>query len=81
MVERCHGRAWGKETPLGWVPRYIDIDWTGLDFSERQFDEVMAIDRETWKLQALGHEELFLKLSEHLPKEMIFERELLVCRL
>ncbi len=81
MVERCHGRAWGRETPLGWVPRYGDIDWTGLDYSEKQFDEVVAIDREAWKVQALGHEELFLKLSEHLPKEMIFERELLVCRL
>jgi phosphoenolpyruvate carboxykinase (GTP) len=39
------------------------------------------IARATWKQQMLGHEELFLKLSEHLPKELIFERELLVCRL
>jgi phosphoenolpyruvate carboxykinase (GTP) len=39
------------------------------------------VARATWKQQMLGHEELFLKLSEHLPKELIFERELLVCRL
>jgi phosphoenolpyruvate carboxykinase (GTP) len=63
------------------VPYYEDIDWTGLDFTHKQWDQVMAIDRATWKQQTLGHEELFLKLSEHLPKELIFERELLICRL
>ena len=45
------------------------------------WDEVMTIDRDTWKVQTLQHEELFLKLSDHLPKELIFEREMLVSRL
>ena len=63
------------------MPYYEDIDWTGLTFTRAQWDHVMAIDRATWKQQTLGHEELFLKLSEHLPKDLIFERELLVCRL
>jgi phosphoenolpyruvate carboxykinase (GTP) len=29
----------------------------------------------------MEHEELFLQLHSHLPKEMIYERELLICRL
>jgi phosphoenolpyruvate carboxykinase (GTP) len=29
----------------------------------------------------IGHEELFLDLHDHLPKELIYERELLICRL
>jgi phosphoenolpyruvate carboxykinase (GTP) len=33
------------------------------------------------RMQTLQHEELFLKLFQHLPKEMIFERELLISRL
>jgi len=41
----------------------------------------MEIDREQWKLQTLQHEELFLSLSDHMPKELIFNREMLVCRL
>jgi len=28
----------------------------------------------------MGHEELFLDLHDRLPKEMIYERELLICR-
>ena len=81
IVERSRTAARAKDTPIGWVPYYEDIDWAGLDFTYAQWDQLMAIDRATWKQQTLGHEELFLKLSEHLPKELIFERELLVCRL
>jgi len=81
IVDRAHGRALGKETPIGWMPRYEDIDWTGLDFSKRQFDELQAFDRSAWKSEVIAHEELFLTLHDHLPPEMIYERELLICRL
>jgi phosphoenolpyruvate carboxykinase (GTP) len=82
IVERATGRTGGKETPIGWMPRYQDLDWRGMDdFSETDFDKLMHIDRDRLKMQTLQHEELFLKLFEHLPKEMIFERELLISRL
>ena len=45
------------------------------------WEKIMEIDRPTWKLQTLQHEELFLELSDHMPKELIFEREMLVSRL
>ena len=41
----------------------------------------MMIDPEKLRMQTLRHEELFLQLAESLPKEMLFERELLVSRL
>ncbi len=81
IVERTQGRARGRETPLGWMPRHADIDWTGLDFPEAIFDQLTAIDRKAWRSELLGHEELFIDLTAHLPKEMLFERELLICRM
>jgi phosphoenolpyruvate carboxykinase (GTP) len=81
MVERSNGRVGAFETPIGWMPHYEDIDWRGLDFTRADFEALMKIDRPTLRLQTLAHEELFLKLFEHLPKEMIFERELLISRL
>jgi len=81
IVERATGRAGAKETPIGWMPRYEDMDWRGIDFSEDEFNQLMGFDRERLRMQTLPHEELFLKLHTHLPKEMIFERELLISRL
>jgi phosphoenolpyruvate carboxykinase (GTP) len=81
VIERSRGQAIGVESPLGWVPRYRDIDWRGLDFTESQWNELMDYSRDRVKKQTLSHEELFLELSEHLPKTMIFERELLISRL
>jgi phosphoenolpyruvate carboxykinase (GTP) len=81
IVQRSRRGAKAVESCIGWVPRYRDIDWTGTDYSSEQWDRAMEIDREAWKLQTLQHEELFLLLSEHLPKELIFEREALVSRL
>ena len=81
VVDRAHGRTLGKETPIGWMPHYEDMEWQGLDFSKEKFDELQAFDRGAWRQEVLGHEELFLDLHDRLPPEMIYERELLICRL
>ncbi len=81
IVDRVRGRALSKETPIGWTPLYEDIEWKGLDFSHAAFDELQNVDRAQWKQEVMGHEELFLALHDHLPAEMIYERELLICRL
>ena len=80
IVDRARGRALGRETPIGWMPRYEDIEWNGLEFSKEQFDELQAFDRAAWRKEVIEHEELFLELHDHLPPEMIYERELLICR-
>jgi phosphoenolpyruvate carboxykinase (GTP) len=81
IVDRCHGRAYAVETPLGWMPRKQDIDLAGLNISEADFADVQTVDLEAFKTEILGQEELFLKLAGDLPKEMIFQKELLIGRL
>lgn len=81
IVERARGEAASVETPLGWVPRYEDLDWRGMDFSPEQFEQVMSIDRDLWNKEIAMHDELFFKLYDRLPKEMTFIRELLLSSL
>jgi phosphoenolpyruvate carboxykinase (GTP) len=81
IVDRAHSRAGGKETPIGWVPHYEDISWDGLNFPKERFDQLQKFDRAAWRSEVIGHEELFIELHDHLPPEMIYERELLICRL
>ncbi len=81
IVERARGEAASVETPLGWMPKYEDLDWRGSDFTREQFEAVMNIDRDTWIKEIAMHDELFFKLYDRLPKEMTFIRELLVSSL
>ncbi len=81
IVERSRGEAASVETPLGWMPKYEDLDWRGLDFSREQFEAVMKLDRDMWIKEISMHDELFFKLYDRLPKEMTFIRELLVSSL
>jgi len=68
IVERCEGRARGVETPLGTMPRYEDLNWTGLDkLSRAQYAELTRIDAASWKEELASHDELFGKLGGHLP--------------
>ena len=82
VTERAHGHAFGIESPIGWMPRYEDIDWRGMeDFSREQFNQLMTVDRDVWEHELLSQEELFMKLYDRIPKEMIFIRELILSSL
>ncbi|MGB2671875.1 MAG: phosphoenolpyruvate carboxykinase (GTP) [Candidatus Acidiferrum sp.] len=81
IVDRTKGRALARETPIGWMPRYEDVEWKGLDLSKERFDQLQQFDREAWRKEVIEHEELFLRVHDHLPSEMVYERELLICRL
>ena len=81
IIERVKGRAYAIESPLGWMPRYEDLDWKGLDFSREQFDELMSVDREAWKTEVRSHQDLFENLYDKLPKEFMLMRELLLSSL
>ena len=79
IIDRTHGRAYARETLLGWMPQTGDIDMEGLDGVD--FDAAQQIDVDEVRAELVGQEELFLKLAGDLPKEIIFQRELLVSRL
>lgn len=81
IVDRCHGRAYAVETPIGWMPQSKDIDLEGIKVTPEQFEKVQSITLDDIKAEVLSQEELFLKLAGDLPKEMVFQRELLIARL
>jgi len=76
IVNRRHGEAKAKETAIGSVPEYDDLDWDGMEYSKDTFAELMSYDAETVAAQPLK-EELF----EQLPHSLKIEREALLERL
>ncbi|HOI94298.1 MAG TPA: phosphoenolpyruvate carboxykinase (GTP) [Syntrophobacter fumaroxidans] len=80
IVDRVHGRGYGVESPLGYVPRYQDIEWEGLDLDPDLFCELMTVEREQAIMEARSHEDLFDKFFDRLPKEFVHTRELFKSR-
>ena len=71
MIDRLEGTAKGSENGFGISPTYSEINWTGLDFSQAQFDSVTSLDKDAWKAEFALHNDLFTQLTYHLPKELV----------
>ena len=82
IVDRCYGKVNAYETPVGWMPEIEDIDTVGLsDEDIKNLPETLSIEMEDWKREVLLQDDLFFKLYSDLPKELLFQRELLISRL
>jgi phosphoenolpyruvate carboxykinase (GTP) len=82
IIDRVHGRADADETPLGWVPGPHSFDLKGIKgLAQENLGKLQTIDPEEWRKEVISQDELFVSLYSHLPKELIFQRELLVSRL
>ncbi|OHE77766.1 MAG: phosphoenolpyruvate carboxykinase [Verrucomicrobia bacterium RIFCSPLOWO2_12_FULL_64_8] len=82
IVDRCQGRVAAEETSLGWMPWLEQFDIEGMpDFNRKLLARALAINVDDWKKEVLLQDELFLKLYHDLPKELVFQKELLVARL
>ena len=81
IVDRVAGKAAAVETPIGFVPNYEDMEWSGLEFTKADFEQVMAFDKDAWANEVVSQEEFFFKLRDRLPKQLLNERQSLVNRL
>jgi len=70
MLDRIEGKAGGVENIFGVTPRYEDLKWDGLEFTQAQFDRITSIDKAAWEAELKLHAELFDKLKYHLPPEL-----------
>lgn len=70
ILGRLQGEAKGVEQVFGISPSYEDIDWSGLDFSREQFQQVISVDLPAWRDELALHDELFAQLAQRLPADL-----------
>jgi phosphoenolpyruvate carboxykinase (GTP) len=71
IVDRIDGRSVdGAEHLFGITPRYDDVQWTGLDFSREQYEQITSIRADDWRKELASHGQLFEKLRSRLPDEL-----------
>ncbi|NMM28341.1 MAG: phosphoenolpyruvate carboxykinase (GTP) [Glaciimonas sp.] len=76
-IEDTDGATGGIDHLFGISPRFTDLKWDGLDFTQAQFDIITAIDKNAWREELKLHTELFEKLQYHLPQELEANRQAL----
>ena len=70
IIDRVEGTGQGTDNVMGVTPSYNDLTWTGLPFTEQQFETVTSIDKAAWTQELALHAELFEQLAHHLPKAL-----------
>jgi phosphoenolpyruvate carboxykinase (GTP) len=81
MLDRVEGTGQGVENVFGTTPRYEDINWTGLDFTKAQYEQVTSIDKAAWQTELGLHSELFQQLAYHLPAALTATKAKIEARL
>ena len=71
IVDRIKNRVPATKTALGWMPRFEDIDWSGIEISKSEFDKLNQVDADEWKQELALHKEWFSKMGEKLPGELV----------
>jgi phosphoenolpyruvate carboxykinase (GTP) len=75
MLDRIHGRANGRATPVGIVPDEAELDLKGLDLTKSAVRETLAINPAEWKAELESAAEFFEKIGSTMPKELKERRQ------
>ena len=75
MLDRIHGRAKGRATPVGIVPDESELDLKGLDLSKSAAHDALAINPTEWKAEIESEAEFFEKIGPTMPKDLKERRQ------
>jgi len=81
VVDRARLRVGGQETLLGWVPKYGDLDLSGLNVPSEQVDAATQIDLGEWKVELDSLEEFFTKMGDTMPEALKLYRQIILARM
>ncbi|QRY62567.1 phosphoenolpyruvate carboxykinase (GTP) [Gordonia sp. PDNC005] len=81
MVDRIEGNVEGVDTPIGIVAKPEELDLTGLDVSEADVAEALAVNVDEWRNEIPSIEEWFDFVGDKLPAELTAQLDVLRGRL
>ena len=70
ILRRCEDAVDAEETAIGYIPKAEDLNIDGLDMTIDGIKELLTVDTQMWKDEAVGIGEFFAKFGDRLPKEL-----------
>ena len=81
ILNKMDGKVEGEDTFIGAVPKFDEINLDGLDFTEEDWNELMALVPEEWQSEIDTQEEFLAKIGDKLPSVVTDERNALLERI
>lgn len=70
VVERIEGRGEAVETPIGLNPTAEAIDTSGLDITDEQLEDSLAVRTDEWRDELADIEQWFERFGDSLPQSI-----------
>jgi phosphoenolpyruvate carboxykinase (GTP) len=70
VCDRVSGKGEAVDTPLGRVPAPGSLNTEGLDISDEELANLLAVNVEDWKAEVASIAEHYDKLGERMPQEL-----------
>jgi phosphoenolpyruvate carboxykinase (GTP) len=70
IFRRCEGAVEAEETPIGLVPAAGALNTEGLEISDDEVAELLAVDPADWKVELPAMHQHFARFGKHLPDEL-----------
>ncbi|MCC5923639.1 MAG: phosphoenolpyruvate carboxykinase (GTP) [Crocinitomicaceae bacterium] len=78
ICDRTNGMTSAKETAIGWMPEYKDLELRGINFTEEEFHEISKLDKQEWLKELSLHQVFFDTMHDKSPQEINNIRSLLL---
>jgi len=75
ILKRARGEIGAIETPLGYIPRYEDIEKEGLGLTRDKWNQLFTIDKNEWREELKAQKEFLNKFGDKLPNEILQEQK------
>ncbi len=81
ILARCENKVEARESAIGYLPYAKDIDTSGLDISDATLEDLLTVDKESWKADIKNIKEFYALVGDRVPGEMYEELDALEKRL
>ena len=70
IIRRVEGEVPGRETPIGVLPKDGEINIAGIEDVADDFDQIFAIDSESWLAECDLTDEFFAQFGNRVPAQL-----------
>ncbi len=70
VFDRVNGGGDAVESPIGYLPARGAIDVSGLDISDADMEQLLAVDPEEWRVEVPSIEEHFATFGDRVPEAL-----------